>query len=57
MFEKILIAIGNSGESQIVLESGLTLAEKLGAKVLLLHVLSPLTSSGRRMRWRSLSER
>ncbi len=44
MFEKILIAIGNSSESQIVLEAGLTLAEKLGAKVLLLHVLSPLTS-------------
>ena len=45
MFEKILIAIGNAGESQIVLGAGLTLAEKLGAKVLLLHVLSPLTSS------------
>ena len=45
MFEKILIAIGNSAESQIILGSGLTLAEKLGAKVLLLHVLSPLTST------------
>lgn len=45
MFEKILIAIGNSSESQIILESGLNLAEKLGAKVLLLHVLSPLTST------------
>ncbi|WP_309745360.1 MULTISPECIES: universal stress protein [unclassified Chamaesiphon] len=45
MFDKILIAIGNSAESQIVLGSGLTLAEKLGAKVLLLHVMSPLTST------------
>jgi nucleotide-binding universal stress UspA family protein len=45
MFEKILIAIGNSPESQLVLSSGLTLAEKLGAKVLLLHVMNPLTST------------
>ncbi len=45
MFEKILIAIGNSAESQVVLASGLTLAEKLGAKVLLLHVMNPLTST------------
>ena len=45
MFEKILIAIGNSAESQIVLGSGLTLAEKFDAKVLLLHVMSPLTST------------
>ena len=45
MFEKILIALGNSAESQLVLGSGLTLAEKLGAKVLLLHVISPLTST------------
>jgi nucleotide-binding universal stress UspA family protein len=45
MFEKILIAIGNSAESQVVLESGLTLAEKLGAKVLLLHIMNPFTST------------
>jgi nucleotide-binding universal stress UspA family protein len=45
MFEKILIAIGNSAESQIILDSGLTLAEKLDAKVLLLHVMNPLTST------------
>ena len=45
MFEKILIALGNSAESQVVLGSGLTLAEKFGAKVLLLHVISPLTST------------
>jgi nucleotide-binding universal stress UspA family protein len=45
MFDKILIALGNSAESQVVLASGLTLAEKLGAKVLLLHVMNPLTST------------
>ena len=45
MFDKILIAIGNSAESQIVLGSGFTLAEKLGAKVLLLHVINSLTST------------
>jgi nucleotide-binding universal stress UspA family protein len=45
MFEKILIALGNSAESQVVLGAGLNLAEKLGAKVLLLHVTSPLTST------------
>jgi nucleotide-binding universal stress UspA family protein len=45
MFEKILIAIGNSAESQLVLAAGLNLAEKLGAKVLLLHVMNPLTST------------
>jgi nucleotide-binding universal stress UspA family protein len=45
MFEKILIAIGNSAESQVILASGLNLAEKLGAKVLLLHVMNPLTST------------
>jgi nucleotide-binding universal stress UspA family protein len=45
MFEKILIAIGNSAESQLILAAGLNLAEKLGAKVLLLHVMNPLTST------------
>jgi nucleotide-binding universal stress UspA family protein len=45
MFEKILIAIGNSSESQEVLAAGLTLAEKLGAKILLLHVINSLTST------------
>jgi nucleotide-binding universal stress UspA family protein len=45
MFERILIALGNSAESQVVLGSGLDLAEKLGAKVLLLHVMSPLTAT------------
>jgi nucleotide-binding universal stress UspA family protein len=45
MFEKILIAIGNSSESQEVLAAGLTLAEKLGAEILLFHVINQLTST------------
>lgn len=40
MFEKILVAIGDSSESELVLASGLTLAEKFGAKILLLHVVN-----------------
>ncbi len=46
MFEKILIAIGNYPESQVVLSSGLTLAEKLGGKVLLLHVMNSSLPNG-----------
>lgn len=45
MFEKILIALGGSAESQVVLGAGLHLAEKFGAKVLLLHVINPLTAT------------
>jgi nucleotide-binding universal stress UspA family protein len=45
MFEKILIAIGNSSESQEILAAGLILAEKLDADILLLHVINPLTST------------
>jgi nucleotide-binding universal stress UspA family protein len=45
MFEKILVAIGDSSESQLVLSSGLTLAEKFGAKILLLHIINPATST------------
>jgi nucleotide-binding universal stress UspA family protein len=45
MFEKILVAIGDSSESQLVLSSGLTLAEKFGAKILLLHVINPAAST------------
>jgi nucleotide-binding universal stress UspA family protein len=41
MFEKILIAIGDSSESELLLASGLTLAEKFGAKIMLLHVINP----------------
>ncbi len=45
MFKKILLAIGDSAESEseLVLGSGLTLAEKFGAKILLLHVVNPST--------------
>jgi nucleotide-binding universal stress UspA family protein len=46
MFEKILIAIGDSPESEQVLASGLTLAEKLDAKILLLHIINPSTPTG-----------
>ena len=42
MFQKILLAIGDSPDSAQILESGLILAEKLDAKILILHVLDPL---------------
>jgi nucleotide-binding universal stress UspA family protein len=42
MLQKILIAIGDTPDSEKILESGLMLAEKLGAQILLLHVLNPL---------------
>jgi nucleotide-binding universal stress UspA family protein len=42
MLQKILLAIGDSANSDQVLESGLTLAEKLSAEILILHVLDPL---------------
>jgi nucleotide-binding universal stress UspA family protein len=46
MFKKILVAIGDSSESQTVLDAGLTLAEKFGAEILLLHVINPSTPTG-----------
>jgi nucleotide-binding universal stress UspA family protein len=46
MLEKILIAIGDSPESELVLANGLTIAEKLGAQILILHVLNPLIMHG-----------
>lgn len=46
MFKKILVAIGDSSESQAVLAAGLTLAEKFGAEILLLHVINPSTPTG-----------
>jgi nucleotide-binding universal stress UspA family protein len=46
MFKKILVAIGDSSESQVVLSSGLTLAEKFGAQMLLLHIINPSTPTG-----------
>jgi nucleotide-binding universal stress UspA family protein len=46
MLQKILIAIGDSPDSAQILASGLTLAEKLGAEILILHVLDPLVPHG-----------
>ena len=46
MFKKILIAIAESAESQEVLESGLTLAQKLGADILLFHVINRSLPTG-----------
>jgi nucleotide-binding universal stress UspA family protein len=46
MFKKILLALGDSAESQEILTAGLTLAEKVGAEILLLHVINPLTPTG-----------
>jgi nucleotide-binding universal stress UspA family protein len=45
MLHKILIATGDSEESEQILESGLKLAEKFGAEILLLHVLNLFQSS------------
>ncbi len=45
MFQKILIATGDSPSSARVLEAGLTLAEKLGARIMILHVLNLLPNS------------
>lgn len=42
MLKKILIAISDSSEAEKILASGLTIADKLGAQILLLHVLNPL---------------
>ena len=46
MSKKILLAIGDSSESAQVLESGLILAERLGDRILILHVLNPLIPHG-----------
>ena len=40
MLQKILIATGDSPESAEVFKSGLTLAEKYGAQISILHVLN-----------------
>jgi nucleotide-binding universal stress UspA family protein len=45
MLKKILIAIGDLPGSDSIVSSGLALAEKLGAKVVLLHVIPPFQSS------------
>jgi nucleotide-binding universal stress UspA family protein len=46
MLQKILVAIGDSPDSEQIFTAGLTLAQKIGAQVLLLHVLDPLVSHG-----------
>jgi nucleotide-binding universal stress UspA family protein len=46
MLQKILVAIGDSADSTQILASGFTLAEKLGAEILILHVLDPLVPHG-----------
>jgi nucleotide-binding universal stress UspA family protein len=45
MFEKILLAIADSSESQEILAAGLTLAEKIGAEIMILHVINPLKTT------------
>jgi nucleotide-binding universal stress UspA family protein len=46
MLQKILLAIGDSPDSAQILASGLTLAAKLDAEILILHVLDPLVPHG-----------
>jgi nucleotide-binding universal stress UspA family protein len=46
MFQKILLAIADAPDSEQILTSGLTLAQKLGAEILILHVLDPLVPHG-----------
>ncbi|AFY92526.1 universal stress protein [Chamaesiphon minutus] len=46
MLQKILLAIGDSPDSEKIFAAGLTLAQKLGAEMLLLHVLAPLVPHG-----------
>jgi nucleotide-binding universal stress UspA family protein len=46
MLQKILIAIGDSPDAEQIFVAGLTLAQKFGAQMLLLHVLDPLVTHG-----------
>jgi nucleotide-binding universal stress UspA family protein len=46
MLQKILLAIGDSPDSEQIFVAGLTLAQKFGAEILLLHVLDPLVPHG-----------
>ena len=46
MLQKILVAIGDSPDSEQIFTAGLALAQKLGAEILLLHVLNPLVPHG-----------
>ena len=45
MLQKILIATGDSPESAEIFQSGLTLAEKYGAQISILHVLNLFQNS------------
>jgi nucleotide-binding universal stress UspA family protein len=42
MLQKILLAIGDSPDSEQIFAAGMTLAQKLNAEILLLYVLAPL---------------
>jgi nucleotide-binding universal stress UspA family protein len=46
MFQKILLAIPDSPDSEQIFAAGLTMAQKFGAELLLLHVLDPLVPHG-----------
>jgi nucleotide-binding universal stress UspA family protein len=46
MLQKILLAIPDSPDSEQMFAAGLTLAQKFGAEMLLLHVLDPLVPHG-----------
>jgi nucleotide-binding universal stress UspA family protein len=46
MLQKILIAIGDSPDSEQIFSAGLALAQQLDAEMLLLHVLDPLVPHG-----------
>jgi nucleotide-binding universal stress UspA family protein len=46
MLQKILLAIGDFPDSEQIFVAGLTLAQKFGAEILLLHVLDPLVPHG-----------
>jgi nucleotide-binding universal stress UspA family protein len=46
MLQKILVAIGDSPDSEQIFSAGLTLAQQLDAELLLLHVLDPMVPHG-----------
>lgn len=46
MLAKIIIAIGNEVDAELVVKSGLALAEKFGSQVMLLHVVDPSLPDG-----------
>jgi nucleotide-binding universal stress UspA family protein len=46
MLQKILLAMGEVGDSEKILESGLSLAQKLDARLMLLHAIDPSNLDG-----------